>query len=341
MMHSLIKKVEAGSDLSRQEAENAMEEILSGRSNEETIVSLLAALRAKGETVGELVGFARAMRRQATPVLADGSGSDELLVDTCGTGGDSSGTFNISTAAAFVAAGAGVRIAKHGNRSISSKCGSADVLEALGVSLDVPPKRVGEAIREIGIGFLYAPALHSAMKHAMPARRRLGRTAFNLLGPLTNPAGARAQVAGVFSPKVIEKLSFALSELEVNRAFVVHGGGLDEISLSGETIVGEVHRGVVRIYQITPEDFGLERAPLEAVSGGDAAQNAQIIRAVLSGEPGPRRDIVIANAAAAIVASGRAADFLEGAQLAAASIESGKAGEKLEALIVFTNKYRQ
>ncbi|HEY2645991.1 MAG TPA: anthranilate phosphoribosyltransferase [Candidatus Acidoferrales bacterium] len=341
MMHSLIKKVEAGSDLSRQEAENAMEEILSGRSNEETIVSLLAALRAKGETVGELVGFARAMRRQATPVLADGSGSDELLVDTCGTGGDSSGTFNISTAAAFVAAGAGVRIAKHGNRSISSKCGSADVLEALGVSLDVPPKRVGEAIREIGIGFLYAPALHSAMKHAMPARRRLGRTAFNLLGPLTNPAGARAQVAGVFSPKVIEKLSFALSELEVNRAFVVHGGGLDEISLSGETIVGEVHRGVVRIYQITPEDFGLERAPLEAVSGGDAAHNAQIIRAVLSGEDGPRRDIVIANAAAAIVASGRAADFLEGAQLAAASIESGKAGEKLEALIVFTNKYRQ
>ena len=338
MMHSLIKKVEAGSDLSRQEADNAMEEILSGRSNEETIVSLLAALRAKGETVGELVGFARAMRRQVTPVFANGSRPDELLVDTCGTGGDSSGTFNISTAAAFVAAGAGVRIAKHGNRSISSKCGSADVLEVLGVSLDVPPERVGEAIREIGIGFLFAPALHTAMKHAMPARRRLGRTAFNLLGPLTNPAGARAQVAGVFSDKVVEKMALTLSELDIERAFVVHGaGGLDEISLSGETTVGDVHRDVVRIYQVTPEDFGLERAPLEAFAGGDAAHNAELIRKIFSGEHGPCRDIVIANAAAAIVASGRAADFLEGAQLAAVSINSGEASKKLDALVAFTN----
>jgi anthranilate phosphoribosyltransferase len=338
-MHSLIKKVEAGMDLSRQEAESAMEEILSGRSDEETIVALLAALRAKGETVGELVGFARAMRRQAIPVFADGSRPDELLVDTCGTGGDSSGTFNISTAAAFVAAGAGVHIAKHGNRSISSKCGSADVLEALGVSLDVPAERVGAAIREIGIGFLYAPALHTAMRHAMPARRRLGRTAFNLLGPLTNPAGARAQIAGVFSDQVVEKVALVLSELDVERAFVVHGaGGLDEISLSGETTVGDVQRDVVRIYQVTPEDFGLERAPLEAISGGDATHNAGLIRAILSGEPGPRRDIVVANAAAAIVASGRAADFLEGAQLAAASIHSGEACKKLDALIAFTHK---
>jgi len=338
-MHSLIKKVEAGSDLSRQEAESAMEEILSGRSNEETIVALLAALRAKGETVGELVGFARAMRRQVTPVFADGSRPEELLVDTCGTGGDSSGTFNISTAAAFVAAGAGVRIAKHGNRSISSKCGSADVLEALGVSLDVVPERVGAAIREIGIGFLYAPALHTAMRHAMPARRRLGRTAFNLLGPLTNPAGARAQIAGVFSDKVVEKVALVFSELDVERAFVVHGaGGLDEISLCGETMVGDVHRGAVRIHQVTPEDFGLERAPLEAIAGGDAAHNADLIRAILSGEAGPRRDIVVANAAAAIVASGRAADFLEGAQLAAASIDSGSARKKLDALIGFAPK---
>jgi len=338
-MHSLIKKVEAGSDLSRQEAESAMEEILSGRSNEETIVALLAALRAKGETVGELVGFARAMRRQVTPVFADGSRPEELLVDTCGTGGDSSGTFNISTAAAFVAAGAGVRIAKHGNRSISSKCGSADVLEALGVSLDVVPERVGAAIREIGIGFLYAPALHTAMRHAMPARRRLGRTAFNLLGPLTNPAGARAQIAGVFSDKVVEKVALVFSELDVERAFVVHGaGGLDEISLCGETTVGDVHRGAVRIHQVTPEDFGLERAPLEAIAGGDAAHNADLIRAILSGEAGPRRDIVVANAAAAIVASGRAADFLEGAQLAAASIDSGSARKKLDALIGFAPK---
>jgi anthranilate phosphoribosyltransferase len=335
-MRSFIKKVEAGTDLSRQEAEIAMEEILSGRSDEETIVALLTVLRAKGETVGELVGFARVMRRHATPVFVDGSRPDELLVDTCGTGGDSSGTFNISTAAAFVAAGAGVHIAKHGNRSISSKCGSADVLEALGVSLDVPPERVGAAIREIGIGFLFAPALHTAMRYAMPARRRLGRTAFNLLGPLTNPAGARAQVAGVFSDKVVEKVSLALSELDIERAFVVHGaGGLDEISLSGETLVGDVRRDVVRMYQITPEEFGLERAPLEAISGGGAAHNAQLIRAILSGEKGPRRDIVVANAAAAIVASGRAADFLEGAQLAAASIDSGQACKKLDALIAF------
>src|ERR1700674_858693 len=197
MMNALIKKVEAGSDLSRQEAELAMEEILSGRTNEETIVALLTVLRAKGETVGELVGFARAMRRHATPVFADGSRPDELLVDTCGTGGDSSGTFNISTAAAFVAAGAGVRVAKHGNRSISSKCGSADVLEALGVSLDVPAERVGAAIREIGIGFLFPPALQTAIKQVQKVRRELRlRTMFNLLGPLTNPARASGQVVG-------------------------------------------------------------------------------------------------------------------------------------------------
>jgi anthranilate phosphoribosyltransferase len=339
MIHSYIKKVEAGSDLSRQEAELAMEEILSGRSDEETIVALLTVLRAKGETVGELVGFARAMRRHATPVFADGARPDELLVDTCGTGGDSSGTFNISTAAAFVAAGAGVHVAKHGNRSISSKCGSADVLEALGVSLDVPPERVGAAIREIGIGFLYAPALHAAMRHAMPARRRLGRTAFNLLGPLTNPAGARAQVAGVFSDKVVEKVARVLSELDVERAFIVHGdGGLDEISLSGETTVGDVRHATVQLYQVTPEDFGLERAPLDVISGGDAAHNAGLIRAILSGEKGPRRDIVVANASAAIVAAGRAADFLEGALLAAQSIDSDAALKKLDALIAFTPK---
>ena len=337
LMQSFIKKVEAGSDLSRQESEAAMEEILSGLATEDSIVALLAALRAKGETVGELVGFARAMRSHATPVFDDATRPDELLVDTCGTGGDASGTFNISTAAAFVAAGAGVHIAKHGNRSISSKCGSADVLEALGISIDVPPERIGAAIREIGIGFLYAPAMHTAMRHAMPARRRLGRTAFNLLGPLTNPAGARAQVVGVFSDKVVEKIALVLSELGVEHAFVVHGaGGLDEISLAGETSVGEVRGDTVRLYTITPEDFGLERAPVEEISGGDAAHNAEIIRAVLAGEKGPRRDIVVANAAAAIVASGRAADFLEGAHFAAESIDSGEARKKLDALASFT-----
>jgi anthranilate phosphoribosyltransferase len=339
MMQSLIQKVEAGADLSRQEAENAMEEILSGRANEETIVALLSTLRAKGETVAELVGFARAMRRHVTPVFANGMRPEEMLVDTCGTGGDSSGTFNISTAAAFVVAGAGVRVAKHGNRSTPPKIGSADVLEALGISLDIAAERAGAAIHEIGIGFLYAPAMHAAMKHAMPARRKLGRTAFNLLGPLTNPAGARAQIVGVFSDKVVEKVALALSELEVERAFVVHGeGGLDEISLEGETAVGDVHRGVVSLYRITPENFGLERAPLEAISGGDATQNADIIRAIFSGEHGPPRDIVVANAAAAIVASGRATDFLEGAQLAATSIDSGEARNKLKALIAFTHR---
>jgi len=335
-MQILIKKAVAGTHLSRQEAESAMEEILSGRAGEDSIVALLSALRTKGETIEELVGFARAMRRHATPIFNDSSRTETLLVDTCGTGGDASGTFNISTTAAFVAAGAGVRVAKHGNRSISSKCGSADVLEALGISLDVTPERVGAAINEIGIGFLFAPALHTAMRHAMSARRRLGRTAFNLLGPLTNPAGARAQIAGVFSADVVEKVASVLAELGVERAFVVHGGGLDEISLAGETKVGEVHRGIVRVYEIRPEDFGLGRAPISAISGGDAAHNAALIRAILTGEPGPRRDIVIANAAAALVAAGRAADFLEGARIAAESIDSGAALNKLDALIAFT-----
>lgn len=231
MMQILTEKAEAGIHLSRQEAEAAMGEILSGRTGEEAIVRLLSALRTKGETIEELVGFARAMRHHATPIFSETSRTDELLVDTCGTGGDASGTFNISTTAAFVAAGAGARVAKHGNRSISSKCGSADVLEALGISLEVTPIHVGAAIREIGIGFLFAPALQSAMRHAMPARRRLGRTAFNLLGPLTNPAGARAQIAGVFSADLVDKVANVLSELGVERAFVVHGaGGLDEIS---------------------------------------------------------------------------------------------------------------
>jgi anthranilate phosphoribosyltransferase len=336
-MQILTEKAEAGTHLSRQEAEAAMEEILSGRVAEDSIVALLSALRSKGETVEELVGFARAMRRHATPIFKDASRPDELLVDTCGTGGDASGTFNISTTAAFVAAGAGARVAKHGNRSISSKCGSADVLEALGISLDVAPERVGAAINEIGIGFLFAPALHTAMRHAMPSRRRLGRTAFNLLGPLTNPAGARAQIAGVFSSEVVEKVASVLAELGVDRAFVVHGaGGLDEISLAGETKVGEVRGGTVRVYEITPEDFGLSRAPISAISGGDAAYNADILRAILAGELGPRRDIVIANAAAALVAAGRASDFREGARLAAESIDSGAARKKLDALIAFT-----
>ncbi len=340
MLVEAIHNVEAGKSLARHEAEAAMEELLSGRASDAQIVSLLAALRAKGETVEELVGFAAAMRRHAQPVFDSGRRPDGMLVDTCGTGGDAKGTFNISTAAAFVVAGAGVRVAKHGNRSFSSKCGSADVLEALGLPLEVPPGRTGAAIEQVGIGFLFAPVVHTAMRHAAAARRQLGgRTVFNLLGPLTNPAGARAQVLGVFAVRFAEPLARALAALGVERAFVVHGAdGLDEISLSAETYVTEVCKGDVNSYSVTPEDFGLRRAPLEALAGGDAAENADIIVRLLEGEPGPRRDVVLANAAAALVAAGRARDFQEGVRVAAETIAAGTAREKLQALIAFTRK---
>lgn len=336
-MIEALHNVEAGRHLARAEAQAAMEEILSGKATDDQIERLLAALRAKGETTDELVGFATAMRRHARPVLPGEARDWGILVDTCGTGGDAAGTFNVSTAAAFVVAGAGVRVAKHGNRSISSRCGSADVFEALGVRLDAPPERAGEAIEQVGIGFLFAPAVHTAMRYAMPARRRLGgRTVFNLLGPLTNPAGAQAQIAGVSAPLLVERIGHALAELGVERAFVVHGlDGLDEISLSGETEVAEVRHRTVQRYRVAPEDFGLRRAPVEAISGGDAPTNVRIIHEILAGEPGPRREIVLANAAAALVAGGRAADFREGARLAAESIDSGAARARLDALVAF------
>ncbi len=338
MLSEAIRTVEARENLTGREAQAAMEELLSGRASDAQIVSLLAALRAKGETVDELVGFATAMRRHALPIFDSGRRPSGTLVDTCGTGGDAKGTFNISTAAAFVVAGAGARVAKHGNRSFSSRCGSADALEALGVNLAVPLERIGAVIEQVGIAFLFAPAVHTAMKHAAAARRQLGgRTVFNLLGPLTNPAGASAQVLGVFAAGLTELLASALGELGVERAYVVHGAdGLDEISLSGETHVAEARDGRVRSYRVAPEDFGLARAPLAALAGGDAAENARIIRRVLQGEPGPRRDIVLANAAAALVAAGLAAGFLEGARLAAQAIDSGGARTKLDQLIAFT-----
>ncbi len=333
-MLTVTEKLRAAQHLARGEAEAAMEEILSGRAAEPQIVEFLAALRTKGETEEELVGFATTMRRHARPIFPNGIPDGWRLVDTCGTGGDATGTFNVSTCAAFVVAGAGVRVAKHGNRSISSRCGSADVLEALGVNLLVPPERVAECIERVGIGFLFAPALHTAMKHAMPARRRLGgRTVFNLLGPLTNPAGARVQVMGVFAADKMGLMAGALAKLGVERAFVVHGAdGLDEISLSGETYVAEVNHGTVRNYTVAPEDFGLPRAPLDALSGGDAAENAAIIRRILDGERGPRRDIVLANAAAALVAAGAAANFHDGVRLAAESLDAGAAAGKLASL---------
>jgi anthranilate phosphoribosyltransferase len=344
MIQDTLTKIGAGKDLTRAEADGAMEQILSGHATDSQIVELLAALRIKGETVDELVGFATAMRRFATKIFpSDYARRVEPLVDTCGTGGDAKGTFNVSTAAAFVVAGAGVRVAKHGNRSISSKCGSADVLEALGVRIDLEPEQVARCIDEIGIGFLFAPAMHAATRHAMRARHELGgRTVFNLLGPLTNPAGASAQVAGVYQAGFTELMAQALGELGVKRAFVVHGGdGLDEISIGGETCVAELRDGAVRSYTVVPEDFGLRRAPLESILGGDANQNAQIIhkvlgRSLLYREHGPHRDIVRANAAAALVASGRATDWLNGVRLATESINSGAARERLDALVAFS-----
>jgi len=338
--------IQRGDDLSSKEAENVMEEILSGRADDLSIAMFLAAVRFKGETVDELVGFATAMRRHAAPNFSTlRLATAEPLVDTAGTGGDARGTFNISTAAAFVIAGAGVRVAKHGNRSYTSRCGSADVLEELGVRMDLTPERVARAIEEIGIGFLYAPAMHTAMRHAMPARRELKvRTVFNLLGPLTNPAGASAQIVGVFDATFTELLAQALGELGVQRAFVVHGAdGLDEISISGETQISELCDATVRSYTLAPEDFGLSRAPLETIRGGDAKHNAHIINRVLGHrdaphEHGPHRDIVLANSSAALVAAGRAADFFEGVRLAAESIDSGAARAKLDALVAFTQQ---
>lgn len=333
-----------GEDLSRKDAEAAMEDILSGNADDVRIAAFLAALRFKGETVDEVVGFAKAMRRHAVPIFPPGSKRpSDVIVDTCGTGGDGCGTFNVSTAAAFVVAGAGVRVAKHGNRSTSSRCGSADVLEALGMKVELAPERVAQAIEEIGIGFLYAPAMHSATRHATPARRELRmRTVFNLLGPLTNPAGASAQVVGVYDASLTELLARALGELDVVRAIVVHGAdGLDEISISGETSVAELRDSAVRSYTVVPEDFGLRRAPLEAIRGGDAKHNAEVIHKILGGaeihhEHGPRRDIVLANSAAALVAAGRATDFLDGVRVAQESIDSGAACAKLDALVAFS-----
>ena len=315
-----------------------MEELLSGRADTAEIVRLLTALNRRPVQVQELAGFARVMRRHATRVFAEGEPRPAKMVDTCGTGGDDSGTFNISTAAAIVAAAAGARVAKHGNRAASSRSGSADVLEALGVRIDLPFEHYGRAIREIGIGFLFAQAAHTATRHAAPARKQIGvRTVFNLLGPLTNPAGAQSQVLGVFSADVMDLVAATLAELGVQHAFVVHGaGGLDEISLAGETLVAEVKNGAVRRFIVTPEEFGMERAPHDSIRGGTAAENATLIRRILAGESGPPRDIVVVNAAAALVAAGIASNFREAANLASTTISSGAAADRLTALIAFT-----
>ncbi len=329
-------------DLSRIEAAAAMEAIMSGAATNAQIAAFLTALRMKGETVEELIGFAQVMRQKAVKVrtrageVVGATGTDrEMLIDTAGTGGDASGTFNVSTATAFVVAGAGLKVAKHGNRSVSSLCGSADVVETLGINIELPPAKVARCVDDVGIGFLYAPLLHTAMKHVMAARREMGiRTVFNMLGPLTNPAGANAQVIGVYSDALTEPLARVLAELGTLRAFVVHGAdGLDEVSNTGPSNISEVHEGVVRSSTVRPEDFGLPRASIQDLRGGDRAENAEIIRKVLAGEAGPRRDIVLMNAAAALVVGGKARDFKEGVALAAKSIDSGAAAAKLADLV--------
>ena len=336
---SHLQRVVERENLSCEHAQEAMETILAGSATQAQIAAFLVALRMKGETVDELVGFARAMRHMAAPVAAHLPQSNgEPLLDTCGTGGDSAGTFNISTIAAFVVAGAGVRVAKHGNRSISSRCGSADLLEALGIQVAVSAERAAAAIREVGIGFLFAPAMHTAMKHAHGVRTELKiRTVFNLLGPLTNPAGANAQLAGAPSPEAAELIARALAALGLARGFVVHGSdGLDEITTTGPTAVFEVRSGAVCSHSWCPSDFGVPVAQIAALRGGDTDANAAIAREILAGRPGPRRDIVLVNAAAALVAAGKAASFAEAMRLAAHSIDSGAAMAKLTALAGFT-----
>lgn len=334
--------------LSREEARGVMSEVLAGECTDAQIAALLVALHMKGETVEEIVGFAEAIRAAATPLklhrdsTLDVSGTErDALVDTCGTGGDASGTFNISTATAFVVAGTGVRVAKHGNRSVTSKCGSADVMEALGVNINLPPTRIAACLDQVGIAFLFAPAMHSAMKYVQPARRELRlRTVFNLLGPLTNPASATAQVVGVYAAELVEKLAEALSMLGLRRAMVVHGDdGLDEITITGPTRIAELRDGVVRAYEVTPEQFGFQRATLNEISGGDASENAKVIREVLNGRASPSRDIVLLNAAAALVASGKANHLSEALPIAVHSIDSGAAASKLATMARFTTHF--
>jgi anthranilate phosphoribosyltransferase len=347
ILDALHKVANHCSSLTREEAREVMSEILRGEATQAQIAALLVALHMKGETVEEIVGFAQAIRAEATPLTSEdgeavdlsGTGRD-ALVDTCGTGGDTSGTFNISTATALTIAGAGVRVAKHGNRSISSKCGSADVMEALGVKIDLPSGRIASCLEQTGIAFLYAPAMHSAMKHVQPVRRELRlRTVFNLLGPLTNPAHASAQVVGVYSADLVEKLALALHELGLQRALVVHGDdGLDEITITGPSKIAEVRDGQVRVYELAPEDVGLKRAPLEDLAGGDAQENAAIILAILKGERSCRRDVVLLNAGAALVAAGLADRIGEAVPLAAYAIDSGHALQRLQLLIEFTRR---
>ncbi len=335
MLKPLIARLADGIDLDEADVMGAMEHIMCGRGSDGQVGAFLAAMRLKGETADEVVGAARIMRRHATTIRPRATD----LVDTCGTGGDASHTFNISTASAFVLAGAGRHVAKHGNRAVSSTCGSADVLEALGVRIDLHPATVCACIDDIGVGFLFAPLVHEAMRHVAPIRSDLGiRTVFNLLGPLTNPAGVTQQVVGVSRPEHARLLAEVLLRLGTPRAIVVHGcEGLDEVSISGPTLVAEVRGGKVTEYVVTPEEAGLERSPLDSIRGGDAHTNAAMIDGILAGKTGPPRDVVLLNAAAALRLSGAAADLREGTAMAADSIDSGRALSVLTRLVQATN----
>jgi anthranilate phosphoribosyltransferase len=328
--------------LTRAEARDLMQQIFTGELTEIELAALLGALSARGETSAEVAGFVDAMRAAAT-TLPLSEAERGQLVDTCGTGGDASGTFNISTAAALVAAAAGATVAKHGNRAVTSNCGSADVLEALGIPVGLTPAEASQALRQHRFTFLHAPSLHPAMKAVMPVRRALGiRTFFNLLGPLTNPAGAPAQVMGVYAPHLVPLVAETMALLGTRHAFVVHGdtgssGGLDEISISGPSQLAEVRTqpggvSTVTLSTITPEQFGLTRAPIAALSGGDALTNAGLLRAIFAGRHGPHRDVVLLNAAAVLVTAGRATDLAAGIRLAANTIDAGRVSELLDSL---------
>jgi len=337
MMKEAIAKLVAGTDLSEAEMIGVMETIMGGEATAAQIGAFVTALRIKGETVDEITGAAKVMRAKATKVHAVGEG--EILVDTCGTGGDASGTFNVSTTSAFVVAAAGIPVAKHGNRSVSSHCGSADVLEALGVDLTLSAEQIGQSIREIGIGFMFAPALHGAMKHAIGPRREIGiRTIFNILGPLTNPAGANVQVMGVFDPSLTEPLAKVLGKLGTRRALVVCGeGNLDEITITGTTRISDWANGELTTYSIHPSELGMATASLAEIKGGKtAAEAATQLRSVLSGKPGPCLDMVLLNSGAALMAAGRTADLAAGVALAREMVVSGAALNKVEALVTFS-----
>jgi len=328
-----ISALVSGRSLTTEEASLVMEEIMRGEATPAQFGAFVTALRLKGETVEEIIGLARAMRAKAIPVPFSGA-----VVDTCGTGGDGSATFNISTAAAFVAAGAGLKVAKHGNRAMSSHCGSADVLEALRIKIDLTAEQVARCIKQVGIGFMFAPVFHPAMKYAAAPRREIGiRTVFNILGPLTNPAGARAQLLGVADDSLVGKMALALRGLGVYHALVVHGeDGLDEVTITGKTHVCELKGGLVQNYDITPEDFGLPRASLSDLRGGTATENASLLRGVLAGERGPRLDVVLLNAGAVMLAGDRVATLKEGVALAREVIAEGDALTKLQQMIEFT-----